>query len=296
MAKFDLAKFRSDISVLKKQGLIGGADFRTQTAQPWMIRGGKSLRDYVKKYDDILSGKATAVKLSDEDVNRYRRLGNEIAITRKSGTSKRKSNIKDTRVIIPHAATEKVSVRKGNVVITHPKGISRAQLTIEYDRYESDALRKYLKRVMKSQVPNKRRYLGFNFFGNKGSNYYTDIDSLIEDLERYQSVEQAINSGNARDMSEVVRNIEIVTFDSARDWKSAAPPKTKPPKANSKRAYRRRQARLALMPEWKQAENRRKVAERQKKYRDNLTAAEKEAYKKSARERAKKSAKKGKKK
>ena len=69
----ELKKFRHGISILKKKGIVSNVDART--ARPEMIRGGKTLLEQSRKFDDVISGKAEAVKLPQKKLREYKKAG-----------------------------------------------------------------------------------------------------------------------------------------------------------------------------------------------------------------------------
>jgi hypothetical protein len=201
----NLRDFRHRVAVLKRAGLITGKTRRGNTvdarsAYPTWTVNGKSLQSIVNKYDDVASGKATAVKVPRKQLSQFKKAGFET----KSG-----------KIIIPHSATEKVVREKGEVVIKSKSGLERVQIPVPFanlNQYLED-IRKDAKRI--NAMKRRNEYFGFKFFGNNSSALYSDIAHAIEDLQRYS----AIAAANTRiKQQEIYRNLEIVRVNRAANW------------------------------------------------------------------------------
>jgi hypothetical protein len=113
----NIRKFRSDIAALKRKGLITGIDARSAVPN-------RKLNAALKKYDPVLSGKASAVKLSKKGLADYKALGKPYELASPKGLPK--------RVIVPHEPGERVTVSHGKVTIANPAGIRRTILPVKY--------------------------------------------------------------------------------------------------------------------------------------------------------------------
>lgn len=208
----NLKEFRHKISALKKQGLIP-ANKRTGKlpgagARPTDLFGGKPLKDYVKKYDDVLSGKATAVPLSKLKSPTEAR--KKFEVTRAGG-------IKPS-VLVPKGFDEKVEVRKGQIFTHHPKGVSSVDIPVEY---KGDT-RQFLKELKKYDFPEMkgRHWYAFNFKGGGSKQVFRSMDDLVRYVEGQKSygVRAAHRRGDTKWLREVVRSLEIVVTDDKRTW------------------------------------------------------------------------------
>ncbi len=193
----NLKDFRHRVSVLKKQGLLPartsrGEKLDARSADPrWKVKG-KSLGSIVKKYDDIASEKSTAVRVPRKTLIAYKKAGYETA---------------KGRVIVPHSATERATRRGENIVIKSKSGIERVQIPIPFQNLEQ-----YLTDIQKNKrlingMKRRNEYFGFKFFGNNSSEIHSDISHLIEQLQTYSAVTNAVSRMKQQ---EVYRNLEIV--------------------------------------------------------------------------------------
>lgn len=261
-------------------------DVDVSRAKPWWVRaagprGGKfTLSELVSKYDPIVSGKAAAVSLPDSEAKKYKKLGYE---TTASG-----------RVIIPHAATEKVRVTRGKVQIKDVIGISRTPIPVEYHNLEQYLRDLRAKDPEITKMKAKGKYFAFRFYGGHSSRVYSDLDLLLDDLQSYEEVEESIDSHSARDMNEVYRNLEIVTVSKIAWAKSVSKANaSKKKRGRHKSGSRKRKLeKLKAGPAWKLNAYRKKRAEESRRQRAKLQGAKKKEYQKDAIRRAKKSLKK----
>lgn len=272
------AEFHHAISVLKEKGIIPSR-IDARKAEPFNVtksgpQGGTyTLRELVDKYDDVISGKATPVKLSESETKAYKRLGYE---THKG------------KVIIPHSANESVKVERGRAVITHPKGIERVQLPIEYHNLEQ-----FLDEAMENadeidRMKNSREYFSFNFYGYGTSQIFSNIDQLLETFRHYKAADQAIGSKSSRRMNEVYRNLEIVRT-SKMAWRKRLD-ETARKRRNREGEYSKHMKALRKSPA-RLAAHKSKEAAKAKAYRDKLKANPEAyaKYKADAKKRARKS-------
>lgn len=188
----DNRDFRRSVSVLKKQGLLGDAKIDARSALPsWKVKG-KRLDTLIKKYDDVVSGKVTALKVPPAELKKFRKSGFETA---------------QGRVLVPHTQNEVAKVRKGQVAITNKSGIERIQIPVEFHN-----LKQYLTDLKKNaklinRMKRENEYFGIRFFGGQRANFYGDIQLLIRDLERYEDIQK--HAPKAK-QAEIYRNLEII--------------------------------------------------------------------------------------
>ena len=257
----NLRDFRHRVSVLKKAGLIPGKNrwgktVDARSAKPTSKFNGKSLQSIVNKYDDVASGKATALKVPKKQLSQFKKAGFQT---------------QGGKVIIPHSATEKVVRERGEVVIKSKSGIERVQIPIPFQnltQYLED-IRKDAKRI--NAMKRRNEYFGFKFFGNNSSSLYQDIGHAIEDLQRYS----AIATANTRiKQQEIYRNLEIVRVNRAANWVFPSERRRMMSKAYNKRrmkAFRKNLKRkpLAVQESYKEASRQRSKAYRARIKRKN---------------------------
>jgi hypothetical protein len=204
----DIKQFRRDVAVLKKQGLLppkidgpkGGKNRRVLDARKalpsWKVKG-KTLASIIKKYDDVTSGKLTAVKVTPKELKQFRKSGFETS---------------QGRVLVPHTKGEIVKLKKGQVSITNKSGMERVQIPIEFHN-----LPQYFRDIRKNSalinaMKMNNEYFGIRFFGGQRANFYSDILALQADLEAYESIQQAIRK-EIPDGHEIYHNLEIVKLN-----------------------------------------------------------------------------------
>lgn len=279
----DLKKFRHAVSILKKKGLVKSS-VNVRTAYPSQISGGKSLKELVKKFDDVISDKAAAIELPPEKVKAYKRAGYETT---------------GNRVLVPKAATDRVTFTKDNEIKVTDKRtkISRIKMAVPYHN-----LKQWLQDMRKNHLridAMKRRneYFGYTIGDPKRKhhswNLYRTIEFLIDEIENGSpsglNLSEKIRTTTYKQQNEFFGAFEIVRVPRAEAWPQ--------PKDRFRGGGRRaRGGRKSKPSPAKLEELRIKNAERQKKFRATLTKKEKDTYKKEAKKRAKKSRKKSKKK
>ena len=196
------AQLRVVASLLRRLKIGKPIDTRKQIL-PSAIRGGKSLKEWADKLDPVTSGKATIVPASAAKDKGYRKLYERARLT----------NGKEL-LIVPHSADEKVILKKGKIIITHPSGIERVQIPVEYHNLEqflSDARGK-------SYSLEGQQYFAFRFYGGS-SNVFRRMDDLLEVLTNYASIQEAIDQGDKKLQREMYRNLEVVRIASAPEWR-----------------------------------------------------------------------------
>lgn len=204
--KLNQERLRKIARVLKSQGI--GAPIDTRKAiQPGMIRGGKSLREWSDKLDPVLSGKAEIFRQSKTSEKGYRK-----TYERAHVTDARTGKVDDI-LIVPHSADERAALTPdGKIVISHPAGMERVQIPVEYHKLEQ-----WLKDA-RHQKYLKEGYQGFGFrlFGNS-SIYFRNIGQLWSKFIAYESVQDAIH-GSKNEQREMYRNFELLRVTSHEKW------------------------------------------------------------------------------
>lgn len=268
----NLRKFRSDIASLKRKGLISGVDARSAVPSPKLNRA-------LDKYDAVLSGKASAVKLSKKGFQEYKDLGKPYETAAPKGLPR--------RVIIPHEPGERVTVSHGKVRIANPAGVHRTIIPVKFHN-----LPQYFAGLRKQKpVLKDGEYFAFRFYGNRSHKVFRSIDALVNSLEHYESIFDAIDENDSEQMAELYQNLEIIKVEDKGAWTAPRTDRAKQTYRGMSR-YQKRKRKLERGPEWKQEQEREANAKRQRDYRKRLKGASKEEYLKDGRKRAAKSAKK----
>jgi hypothetical protein len=275
LSSSDLKAFRHSVSILKKKGLISQTDARR--AQPYWIRGGNRLDKLVAKFDDVISGKATAVAVSDKQVRQYRKAGFETT--------------KD-RVIIPHSAGERAKVlSKGQIKVQKIKksetGIRSITLPIPFRN-----LKQWLKDAKEQagaldSLKGGRKVWAYKFYGHNSYATYEDLELLFEELAIGTASGLNLNDkaqqSSYKQGNEIYQNFALFAVPTKTDWVRRDLSKRGKISNESRRKYRRR-IKGSVMGERAMDKN----AEDQQKFRDKLKGAKLDKYKKKARTRAKK--------
>jgi hypothetical protein len=278
LAKENIREFRRAVSVLKQQGLLpSGKKIDARSALPnWKIKG-KKLSTLVRKYDDVVTGKATAIIVPPAQLKRFRKTGFETA---------------NKRVLIPHSKSEIAKLKHGQVTIKNKSGVERVQLPIEYHN-----LRQYLSDIHKnSEVINrmkrKSEYFGIRFFGGQRAMFYSNIEQLMDDLERYEDILKLTSSKPKQ--QEIYHNLEILRM--TKPGASAVAKRLRTRKRVMSKEYNRRHAKrqrkLMLNRPRSLALYKASNAQRQADFRKRLKGPQKAHYLKQARLRAKRNKKK----
>lgn len=254
-----LRSFRSGVSLLKKQGLIPARLDNTlkldaRSALPSMKVKGKRLDSIVKKFDAVVSGKATALPADKKDLPKFRKAGFETS---------------GGRIIVPHAATEKARISKGQVTIRGTRGIERVQIPVPFHN-----LPQFLRDIKRNHktinaLKGSREYFGIRFMGGQRANFYSDIRDLIDDLNRYQSVMAATRRYK---QEEIYKHFELLRINTAGTRHVEAmveERKRTMTKAYNKKHAKKVREKIARDPE-RYADYKAKAAERARDYRKRV--------------------------
>lgn len=183
--------------MLKKKGLLPartqtGTKLDARSALPnWKVKG-KRLDTLVKKYDDVASGKATALKVAPSELKKFRKIGFETA---------------QGRVVVPHSKIETAKISKGQVAIKSKSGIERVQLPVEFhnlNQYLNDAEKNA---ALIDSMKKNNEFFGVRFYGGQRAKFYSSIHGLIENLKHYESIKQY--TGKAKQL-EIYQNLEVI--------------------------------------------------------------------------------------
>lgn len=282
----NIKDLRHAIAVLKKRGLITGTTkagfpIDARSIQPGTIINGKRADAIARKFDDVVSGKVTPVKVPESKLKVYRKQGYETA---------------HGRVLVPHSAGQKVFVEKGVIGTRDAAGIERLTLPVEFHnipRYLRD-LRKNAAAI--NAMKNRNEWFGIRFYGNHRANFYRDIQGVLDALSQYDTLGNPPASHSKQ--VEIFQNLEILRISprSTHQWEETATAKHQ---RQSKEYNRKRQKeyrkRIKRGPAYKRREYLDAQAKRNREYRKRLKKNNPSKYNrnlKAARKRAKKSSKK----
>lgn len=243
-----------------------------RSAYPKWKSDGKSLKSIINKYDDVLSGKVTAVKVDEKTLKKFKAVGYE--------TSR-------GRVLVPHDQGETAKkVAGGRIVIKNKSGLERIQIPVEFHnlgQWFADI--KKNKRLIDSMLSNGEVF-GFRYFGYNSAFTYRNIELIVEDIEKYESTIAALpGTGRRKKRGDgLYKNIEIIRISKGVHWSTPDERHAK----HTKQYQRRAEKKWRKFHKHDEKYMQRK-AEQQRKYRANLKGAQLTEYKKKARKRAKKS-------
>jgi len=279
----NIKQFRRDFAALKRSGLLDKKRTRAglipdaRSIKPGTKLNGVRADTLVRRYDDVISGKATPLKVPPAKLKALRKVsGYETA---------------GGRILVPVSAGEKAVIERGEVVIKSTAGIERIQIPIE-----PDLLKPYLNKVRKNQklidsMKSKGQHFGFRFSpqwgGGSSSQIFRNIAQLVDFLDTYQLANQI----------ETIQNLEILKISNVSKWEFPSERRSQRERVYRAEAVRRFRKRLKRKPAAVRNAYKDANAARVKKWRDNLkkNKAAYNRYKKEGAKRARKSQKKGKK-
>jgi len=224
----DLKKLRRDFSRLKKLGLI-----KSKKNARSIKTTDKTVKKQVSELADVLSGKAKSYKITRAEAKKFKEIG---------------AIVKGDKLILPIEKGVKIQTQKGKVFrVQDLKGgqIRSQVLPVPYHN-----LRQYLTALkndpaLETLKPTGARW-AFRFYGFNSYATFADLDLLIDYLDHYQALENALTSKSPKAMREIYQNLEIVTVKGAKNWKPTRQRATRPvarrPKKRSEysRSYRDR--------------------------------------------------------
>lgn len=162
----DLRGFRSQISKLKKAGLLSkSVDARSVKPTPY-------LRSQVLKYKNVLNGNQTTVKVSKPQAKAAKQM---------------KRPVKGDRVIVDRIPGQRIRRSKADPMGFHrelPNGV----IEIEYPGIASEHVHQYLQQiegVLRRKYPQKHYRLGFRFFGNASHQVFSDMAQIRAKFRQY---------------------------------------------------------------------------------------------------------------
>lgn len=196
------------LKALKKSGLID-LDLRKVThnalEKDKKLRG--NLLRTIKRYDDVLEGKAKASKVSDK----------KALVNLKSRGYKSRKNI----VLIPKKKDETVVLdRKGN--ITYLSDVTDAKTGLPYTKIirepnfnisKSDDLETIVNQyaeIYKAETGNR---IAFTYYGNISRKTYSDVKEALLAVLAYEQKQNEIGTSlNPADVPEALKAIQILEY------------------------------------------------------------------------------------
>lgn len=163
--KTDLAKFRKKIQALKKQGLVTARP--VNRIYPGTKEGAKLKRE-IQKYDDILSGKATAVKVPRSKLQSLKR-------------SVSGAEVHHGKLIVPHNLGERAYYDKkhGGIGVDLGPGVTEVNIPAR----TGPAFAKQLDEL--PDLGDTNEFYGFKFFGHDGIQYFRTGGLMRRYLSEY---------------------------------------------------------------------------------------------------------------
>lgn len=241
-----------------------------------MIRQGKRLGDQVKHFDDVISGKAEAVKLPQTKLWAYKKAGYETT---------------QGRVMVPKLPNDKVSIEGGEIKITDKKsGLERIKKAVPFENL-SQWLSEMKKNHLRIDAMKRRNeWFGYKIAGHTSWNLYRSIDLMLQEMEHGTTsglnLSDKIRHDSHKQQNEFFEALEIVRVPRASAWPS--PPQRKRGGPQSKKARKKWLKRIKGTEKYEQMKL--KDAARKREYRAKLKGKALDEYKKKGRKRAKKSA------
>jgi hypothetical protein len=279
-AREELKQFRRDVAILKKKGLISNK-YDARSVKPT-----RYLKGVIKEFTDVLTGKATPVKVSKKNQDKYKKQG---------------MRVRNGRVIVPNTESQAVRGSHGDFVIKE-KWVQRGSIQIlklplnreDILTWQNDLRNNRFKlkegEQLKFQMFGYNSYMGFSNLPNR-----TAQEQMAEYLEHYDMIEGAIDGEIPPEkQSEYIDGVVIMKLTPDENGNYPVP-KEKPEEfaynkerreAALKRRAERERRRLAGMGVVRHEEYLARQAEGKKEQRARMTPEQKEEYKRKARERA----------
>ena len=254
-----LKEYRNDLAKLKKAGLVDKS-LNVRSAKPT-----PALTRKINKYKDVVSGDAKVYTVSKSQASKLKAtgqtvVGNKLVLRAEPGTT--------------------AEYKKGLIHIKPigDQGFERIVFPVPFKN-----LRQWLRDAKKDpslqnlKLPGDR--FAFRYFGNNSYDTFSDIDLLIEKLERYENTEESLEEGSEEAQREVYRNIEIVRVKRGK-WKPSPkkPRKYKSYKRKATAAIKRKRMKERSPAQYKRLKEQERI--RAKRYRDKKRAAKKSGKRK----------------
>jgi hypothetical protein len=185
-------QFKRDVNKLVKAGLYNPKSGIENLAP------GKYVNSLLRKFSNVLEGRAQALKVNPGEVKKYREQG----LPTRNG-----------RVIVEAPKGSKVErLRPENGVPRYrvtQNGKNGTRVTVREIVPYSDLEARIRRIVYNKPEPKSNEAIGFRFFGNNSARYFAHRDMLLDFFLAYQSVEEAVRSGDTEAEQEIYQNFEV---------------------------------------------------------------------------------------
>jgi len=187
-----LKAFRSQVAALKRKGIVG-KNIDARSANPT-----KALKATIRTFSDVIDRTARVFKIGGKKAKQYAAMG---------------YRVKRGRVALPKADGGYVPTRGRDAgLIKETRQVGEGpKVTKTVLPVTASSLDEFLETLQSKPPLKDGESYGIRFFGWNLGRSFSDIEDLIEFLERYESVEKA---KSASDQTEVIQNIEIVKIGS----------------------------------------------------------------------------------
>lgn len=197
----DVKSLRAAFSKLKKLGLISSSKKVSS-----IKKGDKTATSAVKRFSDVVSGKAKVHKVGKDAAKDFKETGYVVV---------------GDKIILPVERGVKIHTKDGKIFRAKKMKsgeVRTVSLPVPYRN-----LRQFLENAktdhsLEALLPPGSRW-AFRMYGHNSFATYSHLDLMIEDLDRYESVGQAINEKDAKHMREIYKNLEIVQVNKVKNWK-----------------------------------------------------------------------------
>lgn len=264
----NIRAFRSAVAKLKRKGLLDPSiDARS-------VKPSRSLDKKLNALQHILDDDAEAVLLSPAETRKKKQQGYRVV----------KAKGQKARVIVPIYDGEKVSVKKGELVIHHKSGVE--EINIDVDVNNPESLRRWVRNNQKriERMRKRNEVFAFKLKGFNSWDTYGHIDQLIDRLLTYN----IFQGDNEQWFEDGIEALQIVKINQRDDWQHGTR-KTERRQSYRSDKYQREKKRLARQPKYIQEQKREAAAQRAKEYRARMKGRDKEQYKTESKIRAKQS-------
>lgn len=162
-------KFREKYKQAKKLGLVSGPP--ANQVFPG-TREGKKLKSKVESWDDVLSGKATALDIPKSQRKK---------LLKQMKRDKRPAEIHEGKLVVGHEKGERAFYDTKNKSIGFDLGKGISEIDIDADTGKA-----FAKQLDKLPTLRQDQFYGFKFFGNNGTRYFRNGDLMRKFLAEYK--------------------------------------------------------------------------------------------------------------
>jgi hypothetical protein len=186
-----LKKYRKDLSILKKKGLID-PDYDVRNAVPTNYMRGR-----IKHFSDVISGKSTVWKVEPADYKRLIKSGERGA---------------NNHIVLPKGDR----YVKGQVITPEAKKSKKAKKVKEEPKKEQ-TVEEFLKSEIEFPTLQPGEVYSFTFLGNRSRFSSRDPNELLKMLMNYPDVKEAFAKRDTASERAVVAAFEIASGD-PKQW------------------------------------------------------------------------------